>query len=166
MNIFEQKINYGISMIVGVLSAILGKFWFLFVFLLMLNVLDYITGILKARYLHTENSKKAMKGVVKKFLIWCLVALGFGVSIIFEQIGVVVGKNLSIMQCIGWFILTHCIINEIRSILENMVEMDKDNLIPNWLIRGLEVAKNKFDTKAEQFVDKFENNGGNKNEDK
>ncbi|MDE6181669.1 MAG: phage holin family protein [Eubacteriales bacterium] len=165
MNIFEQKINYAVSMIVGVLSAILGKFWFLFVFLLALNILDYITGILKARYLHTESSKKAMKGFVKKVLIWCLVALGFGLSIIFEQIGVVIGKNLSIMQCIGWFILTHCIINEIRSILENMVQMDKDNLIPNWLIRGLEVARNKFDIKAEQFVDKFDN-GGNKDEDK
>ena len=164
MNIFEQKINYGISMIVGVLSAIFGKFWFLFVFLLALNVLDYITGILKARYLHTESSKKALKGVTKKFLIWCLVALGFGLSIIFEQIGIVVGKNLSIMQCIGWFILTHCIINEIRSILENMVQMDKDNLIPNWLIRGLEVARNKFDMKAEQIIDKFD--GGNENEDK
>ncbi len=152
MNIFEQKINYAVSIVVAFFSAILGKFWFLFVFLLGLNMIDYITGLLKARYLHTESSKKAMKGFVKKFLIWCLVAVGFGLGIVFEQIGEVIGINLSIMQCIGWFILTHCIINEIRSILENMVEMDKDNLIPNWLIKGLEVAKNKLDTKAEQIL--------------
>ena len=165
MNIFEQKVNYIVSMVVGVLSAILGKFWFLFVFLLALNLLDCITGLLKARYLQTESSKRALRGVIKKFLIWCLVALGFGISIIFEQIGVIIGINLSIMQCIGWFILTHCIINEIRSILENMVQMDKENLIPDWLVKGLEVAKNKFDKKAEQLVDAFDK-GGHKNEDK
>lgn len=90
-------------------------------------------------------------------------ALGFGLDIVLEQIGGVLGINLSIMQCIGLFILTNCIINEIRSILENIVQMDKDDLIPNWLIRGLEVAKNKFDEKAEQLVDTFDK-GQNKSD--
>ena len=93
MNIFETKINYVISTITGILSAILGEFWFLFVFLLGLNIIDYITGIMKARYLKRESSKKAMKGFVKKFLIWCLVAMGFGLGITFQKIGEVIGIN-------------------------------------------------------------------------
>ena len=66
MNIFETKINYIISTITAILSAIFGDFWFLFVFLLGLNMIDYITGILKARYLKQESSRKATKGFVKK----------------------------------------------------------------------------------------------------
>ena len=112
-----KKINYIISTLTAILSTIFGQFWFLFVFLIFLNLIDYITGILKARYLCIVSSAKGLKGIVKKFLIWCLVAMGFGLSITFQHIGNALGINLSITQCIGWFILMHCIINEIRSIL-------------------------------------------------
>ena len=157
MNIFETKINYVISTITGILSAILGEFWFLFVFLLVLNIIDYITGIMKARYLKRESSKKAMKGFVKKFLIWCLVAMGFGLGITFQKIGEVIGINLHIMLAIGWFILAHCIINELRSILENMVELDKGHLVPKWLIKGLDVANKLMDKKVNSVVDNLDN---------
>lgn len=153
MNIFESKIKYFISCITGVLSAILGDFWFLFIFLLGLNIIDYTTGILKARYLRIESSRRAMKGFIKKFLIWCLVAMGFGLGIAFEMIGEVIGINLHIMLAIGWFILAHCIINEFRSILENIVELDKGYLVPKWLIKGLEVTNKIMDKKVSDVVD-------------
>ena len=153
MNIFETKINYIISTITAILSAILGDFWFLFIFLLGLNIIDYITGIMKARYLKNESSRRALKGFIKKFLIWCLVAMGFGLGITFEKIGNVIGINLHIMLAIGWFILAHCIINEFRSILENMVELDKGYLVPKWLIRGLEVANKIIEKNVSSTVD-------------
>ena len=156
MNIFETKINYIISTITAILSAILGDFWFLFVFLLGLNIIDYITGIMKARYLKKESSRRAMKGFVKKFLIWCLVAMGFGLGIAFEQIGKVIGINLHIMISIGWFILAHCIINEFRSILENMVELDKGYLVPKWLIKGLEVTNKLIDKNVDNVVNSLD----------
>ena len=83
--------------------------------------------------------------------------MGFGLSITFQHIGNALGINLSITQCIGWFILMHCIINEIRSILENMVQMDKDNLVPRWFTKGLKVAQDRIDQKANDFVEKIEN---------
>ena len=162
MNIFETKVNYIISVITGVLSAILGDFWFLFVFLLGLNVIDYITGVMKARYLKKESSRRAMKGFIKKFFIWCLVAMGFGLGIAFEQIGKVIGINLHIMIAIGWFILAHCIINEFRSILENMVELDKGYLVPKWLIKGLEVTHKIIDKNVNNTVDTFNNSNEEK----
>ena len=51
-----KKINYIISTLTAILSTIFGKFWFLFVFLIFLNLIDYITGILKARYLCIVSS--------------------------------------------------------------------------------------------------------------
>ena len=158
MNIFETKVNYITSIITGILSAILGDFWFLFIFLLGLNIIDYITGIMKAKHLKKESSKKAMKGFIKKFLIWCLVAMGFGLGITFEKIGQVIGINLHIMLAIGWFILAHCIINEFRSILENMIELDKGHLVPKWLIKGLEVTNKIMDKKVSNIVNNLDDN--------
>ena len=153
---FEHKIKYLISCIIGVLSAIFGDFWFLFVFLLGLNIIDYLTGILKARYLKKESSKRAMKGFIKKFLIWCLVFMGFGLGLAFQKIGDLIGINLHMMIAIGWGLLVHCIINEFRSILENMVELDKGYLVPNWLIKGLEVTNKIMDKKANSMVENLE----------
>ena len=157
MNIFETKINYIISTITAILSAILGDFWFLFIFLLGLNIIDYITGIMKAKYLKIESSKRATKGFIKKFLIWCLIAMGFGLGIAFEKIGAVIGINLHIMLSIGWFILAHCIINEFRSILENMVELDKGYLVPKWLIKGLEITNEIITKNVNGVVDSLDN---------
>ena len=157
MNIFETKVNYIICTITAILSAILGDFWFLFIFLLGLNIIDYITGIMKARHLKKESSKQAMKGFIKKFLMWCLIAMGFGLGITFQKIGKIIRIDLHIMLAIGWFILAHCIINEFRSILENMVELDKGYLVPKWLIKGLEVTNKIMDKKANNIVDNFEN---------
>lgn len=158
MNIFVSKINYIICTITAILSAILGDFWFLFIFLLGLNIIDYITGIMKAKHLKKESSKKAMKGFIKKFLIWCLVAMGFGLGITLEKIGQVIGINLHIMLAIGWFILVHCIINEFRSILENMIELDKGHLVPKWLIKGLEVTNKIMDKKVSNIVNNLDDN--------
>ena len=157
MNIFVSKINYIICTITAILSAILGDFWFLFIFLLGLNIIDYITGIMKARHLKKESSKQAMKGFIKKFLMWCLIAMGFGLGITFQKIGKIIGIDLHIMLAIGWFILAHCIINEFRSILENMVELDKGYLVPKWLIKGLEVTNKIINKKANNIVENFNN---------
>ncbi len=158
MNIFETKINYIISIITSVFSTFLGDFWFLFLFLIILNIIDYTTGIIKARYLKKESSKKALKGFIKKFLIWCLIAMGFGLGIVFDKIGEIININLSLMLAIGWFILAHCIINEFRSILENMVELDKGYLVPKWLIKGLEVTQNIMDKKVNNVVENIDKN--------
>ena len=60
------------------------------------------------------------------------------------------------MLCIGWFILAHCILNEIRSILENIVELDKGYIVPKWLIKGLEVTNKLIENKADNIVNNIE----------
>ena len=75
---------------------------------------------------------------------WIMVALGFGMSIIFIEIGSVIGLDLGVTTFIGWFVLATLIINEIRSILENLVEVYGDK-VPNMLIKGLEVANKAID---------------------
>ena len=54
--------------------------------------------------------------------------------------------GLGFMQFIGWFVLANYLVNEIRSILENMVEMGVN--VPPMLIKGLKIASERIDAAA------------------
>lgn len=64
--------------------------------------------------------------------------MAFGASTVFVEIGATLGINLEITVLLGWFVLASLIVNEIRSILENFVEMGYK--VPRILTQGLEVA--------------------------
>ena len=67
-----------------------------------------------------------------------MVMVAFGASVVFIEIGKVIGINLGITTLLGWFVLASLIINEIRSILENFVEAGYN--VPAILVKGLKVA--------------------------
>lgn len=145
MNIspLTDKINLVFGAIGAFLAYLLGEHWSLFVFFLLLNVADFITRWIAARLTGTENSKAGSRGVLKKLGYWIMIALGYGMSVMFIEIGKVINVDLSITTYIGLFVLLTLIINEIRSILENLV--DAGYKPPAVLIKGLEVANNAID---------------------
>lgn len=147
MNItpLTDKINLILGVITTLLSYIFGEHWILFLFFLLLNFGDFLSRWLAARLTGTENSKAGWIGIVKKLGYWVMIALGFGMSIIFIEIGKVIGLDLGITTFIGWFVMATLIINEIRSILENLVEAGYN--VPIVLIKGLEVANKAIDGK-------------------
>lgn len=147
MNAIEpltNKINLIAGGIAALLSYLLGEHWILFVFFLALNLGDFLTRWIAARITGTENSKAGWIGILKKIGYWVMVALGFGMSIIFIEIGAVIGVDLHVTTYLGWFVLATLIINEIRSILENLVEAYGDR-VPTILVKGLEVANKSID---------------------
>lgn len=56
MELIINKIN----LLWGVLAAIFGEFWYLFFWFLVLNVIDYITGVWKVKHTNTENSSREL----------------------------------------------------------------------------------------------------------
>lgn len=147
MNItpLTDKINLIIGAIAAFLAYIFGDHWVLFAFFLLLNLGDFLSRWLAARLTGTENSKAGWIGILKKLGYWIMIALGFGMSVIFIEIGKTIDLDLKITTFIGWFVLATLIINEIRSILENLVEAGYN--VPEILIKGLEVANKAIDGK-------------------
>ena len=133
--------------ITALLSYIFGEHWFLFAFFLLLNLGDFLTRWLAARLTGTENSKAGWFGILKKIGYWVMIALGFGMSVVFIEIGKTIGISLEITTLIGWFVLTTLIVNEIRSILENLVEGGYN--VPYILVKGLEVANKAIDDRID-----------------
>lgn len=139
--------NAVVGSIVAVLTYIFGEHWILFALFLAFNLADWITGWMKSRIAHKENSKTGWKGVLKKLGYWIMIAVAFGASAVFVEIGKTIGVDLGITTLLGWFVLASLLVNEIRSICENFVEAGYN--VPQILIRGLEVADKAINKEAD-----------------
>lgn len=93
----------------GVLSAYLGGFDLLLKSVLMLTILDYITGIFSAVYNKKLNSQIGFGGFIKKLFIYFTIAL----SVIIQN---VIGNAIPLRDVVILFY----IMNESLSILENV----------------------------------------------
>ncbi|MEG2522288.1 MAG: phage holin family protein [Anaerovoracaceae bacterium] len=143
MNNVINTYNLAVGGAITLLSAIFGEYWYLFVAFLLFNVIDYVTGWYKARRLKKESSAIGLKGVVKKVMYWILIATAFLTANVFIALGTKIGINLGFTTVLGWFVLASLTVNEIRSILENLVVADIP--VPEFLVRGLAVADKLID---------------------
>lgn len=143
-----EKTNLLWAAAVTLLTSGFGMYWYIFASFPLLNAIDYVTGICKARYTKTENSNKGLKGIIKKVGYWIVIAIAFFISYAFQDLGAIIGIDLGFSVMIGWFVLATFIINEIRSILENLVEIGVE--VPAFLTKGLEVAHKKLTDEAEE----------------
>ena len=98
--------------VLAMLSNIFGGFDVLFVALLWCILIDYITGICAAVYQKKLNSEIGFKGILKKFVILCIVALA-------HELALVVGVPELRDLVIGFYM-----VNEGISILENAGKMN------------------------------------------
>ena len=130
--------NAMVGAAVAVLSYILGEHWFLFVLFLLLNAIDWGTGWMKSRINNVENSKAGLKGVLKKLGYWLMIMVSFGASAAVVEVGKIINLDLGVTTLLGWFVLASLLVNEARSICENLVEMGVN--VPTILVKGLQAA--------------------------
>lgn len=130
------------------LATVFGQYWFLFVGFLVLNVVDYATGVIKAKfYQKNESSAVGAKGILKKVMYWVVIGIAFFVSDCFIKFGDILGLNLGFLILFGWFTLASYVVNEIRSILENCVVMGIN--VPEFLIKGLDITQKLMNSKTD-----------------
>lgn len=142
-----EKVNMFYGLIATVGAAIFGEYWFLFAGLLICNVADYLTGWAKSKfYNHNESSITGAKGILKKVSYWLVIGLAFYISFAFVKMGELLNINLNFVVMFGWFTLASYLVNEIRSILENLIEMKAN--IPKWIVKGLDVTQKLMDAKV------------------
>jgi toxin secretion/phage lysis holin len=141
---FQNTTNliYGAIAAIGV--AVFGRYWFLFLGFILANVVDYVTGWVKAKYyLKNESSAVGAKGIFKKVWYWVVICIAFFVSIVFKDMGNMIGIDLGFVVWFGYFTLATYLINELRSILENIVAMGAN--VPSFLIKGLDIVNKKVE---------------------
>ena len=145
---FLDRCNAVYGAIITVLTAVFGTYWYVFMAYLICNVMDYATGWWKARKLGKESSKVGLNGILKKFGYWIIITVAFMIPAVFVHLGQdLLGINLTFLAFLGWFALATLLINEIRSILENLVECGCN--VPAFLIAGLAVTEKLLEAKIE-----------------
>ena len=107
---------------------ILGGFDIALKSLLVVIVIDYITGVASAFYNKKLSSKVGFRGIIKKFCYICIVAL----SVVIDNL---IGQQGVIRTLVIYFFVA----NDGLSIIENMSEMDVK--LPQKLKDSLEKIK-------------------------
>lgn len=141
-----DKVNMFYGLIATAGAAIFGQYWFLFFGFLVLNVVDYFTGLAKSKKLKKESSAVGAWGVFKKVSYWLVIGVAFFIAHCFVCMGEIIGVELAFVRLFGWFTLATYLINEIRSILENLVEIGVK--VPVFLVSGLDITQKLLDAKT------------------
>lgn len=149
-NAFTDKANLMWGAVVSVLTMFFGAYWYIFLFFFALNIVDFITGMRKAKKTETLTSKRGAEGVYKKVGYWIIIALAFGASSIIVEMGKTVGLNLGFISAIGWFTLATLLLNEMTSVSENLIVLGVN--VPPILTRGLAVVKTAVDEAGNKVI--------------
>lgn len=137
---FVDRYNFFVGAAVAALSAVLGVYWYLFAGYVVLNILDWLTGWYRSRQLKQESSSVGLVGIIKKLGYWVIIILAFMLPHMFVNFAHdAFGVDLSVIMCVGWLTLAALIVNEIRSILENLVECGYK--VPHVLVKGLAITE-------------------------
>lgn len=156
MTQFFNNVNIIGGVVMTAVAAVLGQYWFLFAGFLLFNVIDWLSGWARSRQKKESSSKAGAKGIVKKVWYWVVIGTAFFIGFSFEQMGQSVGVPLDFMNLVGWFVLANYLVNEIRSILENLVDMDVP--VPEFLVRGLKIAAERIEAAAQIGGEEHEQN--------
>ena len=126
----KHLINNIVSVILTTFVYLVGGFDIAIQSLLIVIVIDYLTGIASAMYNKELSSKIGFKGIIKKFCYLLVVAL----SVVIDNL---LGQSGLIRSLVIYFFVA----NDGLSIIENMAEMNIK--LPNKLIDALEQIKKK-----------------------
>lgn len=126
----KHLINDIVSVILTTFVYLVGGFDIAIQSLLIVMVVDYLTGITSAIYNKELSSKIGFKGILKKISYLCVVAL----SVVIDNL---TGQSGLIRTLVIYFFVA----NDGLSIIENMAEMGVK--LPQKLIDSLEQIKKK-----------------------
>ena len=144
MDRLTDTYNAVAGLMAAVFSAVFGAYWYIFAAFIIFNLFDWVTGWYKSRKSKTESSAAGLQGILKKLGYWVIIAVAFLVADVFVHMGNdVLNMDLGFLMMVGWFTVACLMVNEARSILENLVECGCN--VPAVLIKGLAVTEKLMD---------------------
>ena len=112
---------------IAVLSIIMSWLGILAVPVFLLvgcNIIDYITGLCAVKYRQEQlSSYKSIRGITKKVCQWILVLVGAWIDILINYAVECAGIEITIPFVVATVVAVWLVINEILSILENMLDI-------------------------------------------
>lgn len=143
-----KKIEVIITTLVGALMSALGILAIPVLLLVSCNVIDYVTGLIAAKYREEAvNSYKGIRGIAKKICMWLLVVVGVIVDELIKYASNTVGIILPFTFLVACIVAIWLVCNELISILENINDIGVK--LPPFLQPIVKNLKNQVEKKAE-----------------
>jgi toxin secretion/phage lysis holin len=111
------------------------------------NIIDYVTGLVAAKYRNeTVNSYKGFRGIAKKVCMWLLIIIGAMVDWLIIYAGKTLGVTIPVTFIIACAVAIWQICNELISIFENMLDIGAK--IPPFLMPLVKNIKKQVEDKV------------------
>lgn len=113
------------------------------------NIIDYITGLMASKYREEQiSSYKGIRGITKKVCMWLLVVVGSFIDVIINYAAQYMGIGFKIPFIVATFVAVWIVVNEIISILENMIDIGIN--LPPFLMPLVRRIKKEIETIANE----------------
>jgi toxin secretion/phage lysis holin len=143
----ENFLQILFATVAGAIVAYLNVLLVPLVVLVIVMLIDYVTGMAQAYLSHTLNSRIGVVGIIKKISYITAVVVGIVADYLISSALTQVGIDIKINYCIGMIVTIWFIINELISVLENLAEIGIP--LPNFLVSIVKrlkvVVENKTD---------------------
>ena len=155
MNKFVVAVQGLFAAVIGWISAKLGILGPVLLILLVMMVIDYVTGMLASKQEAIDhpddpaygwNSKKGAKGIIKKVGYLCIIAVAIVVDYIILHVAAAMGATVTVKAFFALAVAVWYVLNEMLSIIENAGRMGAP--VPEWLSKYIAVLKETIDHKA------------------
>lgn len=149
----------GATALLSALFTWLGVIAVPFLLLVMLQIIDYTTGVFAAKYRSEAiTSYKSFQGIARKICMWLLVLVGGALDWLITYTSGSLGMQISSIV-VATIVCVWLMCNEIISILENMADIGVK--VPLFLLKTVE----KIRDKAESEADIGDSNGNKEDND-
>lgn len=144
-----------VSAAIAYVSGKLGVLIPLMGLLVLMMVIDYISGMLAAKkeaVNHPEDpnygwsSAQGFNGIIKKFGILCVIVVSMVLDYIVATLAIQMNFNPPITTLFSLLVTSWFLLNEMLSIIENAGRMGAD--VPEWLAKYIAVLKDKIDNEG------------------
>lgn len=149
-----EKIKWLISVIGGAISVFSKQYAMILIFVAIVVVMDFITGIIKAKAIGEPiSSKKGTRGFWKKCALFIALFFGFFLDYFIPYALSTINISIAIDGALfGMIIGCYIVINESISICENLYASNSE-ILPKWIVKLLTSAKDQIDKKVEDKED-------------
>lgn len=143
-----DKVKATVIAALSVLMSWLGILTIPVLLLVGCNIIDYITGLMAAKFREDGgiSSYKSIRGIYKKIGMWMLVIVGAFVDVLIQYSVECAGIEIAVPFVVATVVAVWLVVNELISILENL--KDSGVKIPPFLMPLMKYINRKVEDKA------------------
>lgn len=143
-----DKVKATVIAVLSVLMSWLGILAIPVFLLVGCNLIDYVTGLVAAKYRKDGgiSSYKSIRGIFKKIGMWLLIIVGSFMDILIQYAVEFMGLGLTVPFVVATVVAVWLVVNEIISILENLIDIGVN--MPPFLMPVVKYIKKQVEDKA------------------